>query len=252
MPKSEAGATKPARARARVKFRPDRLKLSGVSATSPLNTASLHDQLTARLRQMVLEGELRPGSPLPEKMLCETFGVSRTPLREGFKVLASEGLILLRPHRTPVVAPVDVAEVAAAFDVLVALDRMAGLRAAAAATPADVERIEAMHAGLVAHHRAGARPEYFRQNQDIHREITRLAGNPVLDGLWAGLSAKIYRARAQANLDPGRWDASLAEHERFTALFVAGRAEAFAEALAEHTALTSAAVVKGLKDMTQD
>ncbi len=250
MPEIEANtalapAKKP-RVRARMRFKPARLKLSAQDATRPLQTASLHDQLVARLREMVLDGELRPGSPLPERMLCETFGVSRTPLREAFKVLSTEGLIELRPHRTPVVTPVDADEIAAVFQMMEALDRLAGSLACTKVAAADLARLDAMHAQLVAFHQQEQRPDYFRQNQEIHAEITRLAGNPVLLATWTAMSAKIYRARAQANYDHSRWDASLAEHEAFMALLRARDAEGFAASLADHARRTGVAVLATL------
>ncbi|MDU6830995.1 MAG: winged helix-turn-helix domain-containing protein, partial [Bradyrhizobium sp.] len=91
-------ATRP---RLKTRFKPTRLKLSSDQSTRPLARLSLHDQLVAKVREMIIDGELAAGAPLPERMLCETFGVSRTPLREAFKILAAEGLIALRPHRTP-------------------------------------------------------------------------------------------------------------------------------------------------------
>lgn len=242
----EAPVDAPARAKARYKFKPVRLKLSAGEAAQPLATASLHDQLVIRLRQMVLEGDLPPGSPLPEKMLCETFGVSRTPLREAFKVLASEGLMELRPHRTPVVTPVDREEIAAVFEVMVALDRLAAALACRKATAEDRARLDALHGELAAHHAAGARSAYFRTNQDIHAEITRLAGNPVLITNWSTLSAKIYRARAQVNYNAGRWAESLAEHEAFMERLRARDVEGFAESMAEHTRRTAAATLASL------
>ncbi|WP_247657934.1 GntR family transcriptional regulator [Aquabacter sp. L1I39] len=258
MPKFEAGdavmeekAEAPTRPKARYKFKPAKLKLSASEAAQPLSTASLHDQLVVRLRQMVLEGEIAPGSPLPERMLCETFGVSRTPLREAFKVLASEGLMELRPHRTPVVTPVDREEIAAMFQVMVALDHLAADLACRTAGTGDRDRLEEMHAALCAHHRAGARTAYFRQNQDIHAEITRLAGNPVLQANWSALSAKIYRARAQVNYNPRRWEESLAEHEGFMARLRAGDAPGFATAMADHTRRTADAVLASLDAQTE-
>ena len=112
------------RTRARPRFKSARLKLSVISPKPALQRHSLHDQLVAKLREMILNSELRPGSPLPEKMLCESFGVSRTPLREAFKVLASEGLIELRPHRTPQITLIDPGEISAVFEVMVALERL--------------------------------------------------------------------------------------------------------------------------------
>ncbi|HYD66015.1 GntR family transcriptional regulator, partial [Azospirillum sp.] len=57
--------------------------------------ASLHEEVVGRLREMIVEGELPPGDRLNERELCELFGISRTPLREALKVLASEGLVVL-------------------------------------------------------------------------------------------------------------------------------------------------------------
>eukprot|EP01035_Chromulina_nebulosa_P040172 gene40172-54310_t len=106
------------RARLRTRFKPTRLKLSSDHSKRPLERMSLHDQLVAKVREMIVDGELAAGAPLPEKMLCETFGVSRTPLREAFKILASEGLIELRSHRTPVVTPVNRDEIANIFAIM--------------------------------------------------------------------------------------------------------------------------------------
>jgi DNA-binding GntR family transcriptional regulator len=190
---------------------------------------------------------LQAGAPLPEKMLCETFGVSRTPLREAFKILASEGLIELRSHRTPVVTPVNRDEIANIFAIMVALDGVAGAQAATLATNADIARLDAMHERLVTLHRDAARPAYFRMNQDIHIEITRLAGNPVLLNIWTTLNANIYRARATANYDAKRWTESVQEHEVFMALLRARDAQGFAASLSAHTRKTGDAVLAALK-----
>ncbi len=57
--------------------------------------AVIHAKLLERLRDLIIEGELPAGERVPERMLCERFGVSRTPLREALKALAAEGLIEL-------------------------------------------------------------------------------------------------------------------------------------------------------------
>jgi DNA-binding GntR family transcriptional regulator len=235
------------RTRLRTRFKPSRLKLSSSHSKRPLSRMSLHDQLVARLREMIVDGELRPGAALPERMLCETFGVSRTPLREAFKILASEGLIELRPHRTPVIAPINRDEIANMFAVMVALDGVAGAQAATLATDDDIARLNAMHERLVQLHRDASRTAYFRLNQDIHVEITRLAGNPVLLNIWTTLNANIFRARATANYDTRRWTESVREHDAFMALLNARDAPGFAAALSAHTRKTGDAVLSALK-----
>lgn len=65
--------------------------MSLVDQARPIKRRSLHDELVDRLRTLVCEGILKPGEKVPERELCERFGVSRTPLREALKVLASDG-----------------------------------------------------------------------------------------------------------------------------------------------------------------
>jgi DNA-binding GntR family transcriptional regulator len=235
------------RTRLRTRFKPVRLKLSSDLSKRPLERMSLHDQLVAKVREMIVDGELEAGAPLPERMLCETFGVSRTPLREAFKILASEGLIELRSHRTPVITPIDRDEIANIFDIMVALDGVAGARAAALATDDDITRLNAMHDRLVQLHRDASRSAYFRLNQEIHLEITRLAANPALLNIWTTMHANIFRARAVANYDAQRWKESVKEHEAFMALLRARDVEGFAAALSAHTRKTGDAVLSTLQ-----
>jgi DNA-binding GntR family transcriptional regulator len=235
------------RAVLRTRFKPTRLKLSSDHSKRPLKRMSLHDQLVAKVREMIVDGELQAGAPLPEKMLCETFGVSRTPLREAFKILASEGLIELRSHRTPVVTPVDRDEIANIFAIMVALDNVAGQQAATLATDADIARLDAMHDRLVALHCEASRAAYFHLNQEIHVEITKLAANPPLLNIWITLNANIFRARATANYDAKRWTESVQEHEAFMALLRARDIEGFAASLSTHTRKTGDAVLAALE-----
>src|SRR3954451_22527639 len=77
-------------------------------AISPIVRHSLHDELVGRIRDMIIEGQLTPGSRIHEGQLGQALGVSRTPLREALKFLASEGLDRPYPrtrrHRAPAYA----------------------------------------------------------------------------------------------------------------------------------------------------
>ena len=68
-------------------------------APIPLHSSSLHDGVAARLRNLVFERELAPGSFIDELALAASWQISRTPLREALKVLAAEGLVALVPRR---------------------------------------------------------------------------------------------------------------------------------------------------------
>ena len=71
----------------------DNLARTTDAQADPIRKPLLHEELAARLSDMIFAGELVPGVRVPEKQLCQRFGISRTPLREALKVLAADGLI---------------------------------------------------------------------------------------------------------------------------------------------------------------
>src|SRR5438445_4880095 len=71
---------------------------------SQIHRVSVADQVAGILRQRILEGELRPGTPLPEIPLAASLSVSRNTMREAVRILALEGLLKRNIHRGVVVA----------------------------------------------------------------------------------------------------------------------------------------------------
>ena len=175
--------------------------------------ADLHGELLKELRDMIVEGELAAGSRVPERVLCERFGVSRTPLREALKVLAAEGLIELLPNRGARIAHLTPEDIAQTLKVIGTLEALAGETACERLSDSEIAEIRALHLEMLAHHARRDRPAYFKANQAIHQAIVAASGNAVLAQTYAGLSGRIRRARYAANLDPRRWDEAVAEHE---------------------------------------
>jgi DNA-binding GntR family transcriptional regulator len=178
----------------------------------PILRPSLHDQLLGRLRAMIVEGELLPEAKIDEKELCARFAVSRTPLREALKVLASEGLVTLIAHRGAIVAPLDIEELSAAFPVMGALEALAGELAAKYADDWEIDEVARLQEQLVDMHKAGNLRSYFEVNKMIHEIILNAARNPVLSQIYGQVALKVRRARYTANISPERWAEAIAEH----------------------------------------
>lgn len=190
---------------------PAPLTTSGRGA--PISRATLHDELVGRLRDLIVEGDLAPGVKVPERQLCERFGVSRTPLREALKVLASEGLLDLSPNRGATVARLTVADLDEMFPVMGALEALAGNLACARITDEEIAEIRALHYQMILHHTRRELPQYFRLNQRIHQCIMAAANNGTLSRMYASLAGRIRRARYMANMTQERWDRAVEEHE---------------------------------------
>ncbi len=186
---------------------------SSIDSTAPLGRASLHDEVVERLRDLIVEGALEPGARVPERELCARFAVSRTPLREALKVLASEGLLELLPHRGAQVTRLTAADLDELFPVMGALEALAGELACAQITEAELAEIRALHYQMALHATRGELAEYFRLNQRIHEAIMEAAHNPTLARLYRGLAGRVRRARYLANMSKPRWDQAVGEHE---------------------------------------
>jgi DNA-binding GntR family transcriptional regulator len=179
---------------------------------TPLDRSALHAAVAARLKAMIIEGELAPGDRLNERVLCEKLDVSRTPLREAFKMLAGEGLIELQQNRGAVVARMGVADIEAAFEVIASLEGLAGELAARHITEAELAEIRALQFELLASHARRDLPAYFRTNMRIHACIMQAARNPVLAETFGRLNTRIFATRYRSNLTHERWDQAVAEH----------------------------------------
>ncbi|MGE5525445.1 MAG: GntR family transcriptional regulator [Rhodospirillaceae bacterium] len=179
---------------------------------SPPSPRLLHEEGVDRLRELIMRGDLAPGTKLNERVLCEQLGISRTPLREALKYLASEGLVELLPNRGAIVAPLEPARLQQIFAVLEALEGLAGELACRNATEDQLREIRALHFEMLAHHARHELAEYFRCNQEIHIRIVEATGNEPLAQIYRALNANARRARYMANLSQERWDKAVEEH----------------------------------------
>jgi DNA-binding GntR family transcriptional regulator len=179
-----------------------------------ITQASLHMEAAERIRELITQGALAPGSRIPERQLCEVFGVSRTPLREALKVLAAEGLVELTPNRGARVVRLTRGDIEAMFQVMGALEALSGELACARITDDELANVRALHYQMLAHYERRELPEYFKLNQQIHEAIIAAARNPILSQLYASLSGRLQRARYMANMNRQRWSDAVQEHEQ--------------------------------------
>ena len=215
--------------------------LDGPRARRPL-----HEETVDQLRDLIVQGALAPRSRLNERVLTARLGVSRTPLREAIKLLATEGLVELLPNRGAVVAPIDPTRIAETFAVMGALESLAGELVCTRASDERIAEIRALHYEMLAMHARRDLAGYFRYNQAIHLKIVEASGNPVLAHTYRQLNANVKRVRYMANLSPERWDAAVKDHEAILAALAARDSARLKELLRDHLSAKLATVLAAL------
>ena len=173
----------------------------------------LHEAVVDRLRDMVLDGDLAVGDRLHDANLAQLLGVSRTPIREAIKLLASEGVVDLLPGRGARVAAYSLDGLIALVEVIAGLERHACELAAERMTSRDFKRVQRLHAEMAAFHCENRRNEYSRLNHEIHVGLVALAGNETLAATHAGLIIRARRGRHSALESKERWIEAMAEHQ---------------------------------------
>jgi DNA-binding GntR family transcriptional regulator len=211
-------------------------------APRPILRRPLHDEATERIRDMIVEGGLVAGEWINETELCQLLQISRTPLREALKILATEGMVELIPRRGAHVAKLSPRELVDVFEALGGIEGLAAELAALRMSSADLEKLRELQVLIEQRHQARNRLAYFHDNQELHKAIVRLSGNSAIAEIHARLIARVRRARYQAILSEARWSASVKEHALILAALENRDARRAGELMRQHVAHTGAVV----------
>jgi DNA-binding GntR family transcriptional regulator len=218
------------------------------SDSAIIRRTSLHGELVTLLRDMIIDGELRPGEKIPEQTLCARFGVSRTPLREALKVLAAEGLLQLSQNRGASVARISRDEIDELFPIMGALEALAGEMACRRIDDAGIARIAALHRAMLGAYGRGEAGAYAKLNRAIHEALFEAAGNATLTGLYQNLMVRIHSIRFFARKSPARWREAVDDHEAMMVALEARDGPALAHILTLHLRHKAEMVAESLEE----
>lgn len=195
---------------------------------------ALYQEVAERLRQRIFAHELTPGTWIDEQKLAEEYGISRTPLREALKVLASEGLVDLRPRRGCYVTEISRQDTDDIFPLIALLEGRCAAEAVKRAKPADISALRAIHEKLESAARDGRIDAFFESNQEFHKKIQELSGNRWLLSVIQDLRKVLKLSRLHSLSLEGRLQQSLDEHRLIMAALQAGDAAKAEKLMHDH------------------
>ena len=167
-----------------------------------------------RVRQLILSGELAPGTVLPQAPLARTIGMSTTPLREGLRRLAQEGLVDLDAHRDARVRGLDAVEIRDLLEIRLALEPLAAGLAARRRTEEDLAVLADALEGLESLPDDPTSAQ-LQQHHRFHAAVHRCSHNAplveVLDGVWVKSDRYRRHALAEGRTEEER-DARATDH----------------------------------------
>ena len=201
-------------------------------AETSLSPRALYEKVAELLRQRIFDRELSPGSWIDELKLAEEYGISRTPLREALKVLATEGLVTMKVRRGAYVTEISDSDLADVYHLLALLESDAAEVVAVKATESQLRELESLHQEL--EKSVSNRERFFEINEAFHMRLLEIANNRWRDQMVADLRKVMKLNRHNSLLKSGRLEESLAEHRAIMAALMARDAAATAQRMREH------------------
>lgn len=190
--------------------------------------------LSSTLATDILDGVLPPGTRLDEQGLAERYGVSRTPVREALRQLATSGLIEMRPRRGAVVASITKERLSELFVAMGEIEATCARLSAISMNPMERRRLQTLHRHMGELVTQSLEEAYAQANRTFHLAIYEGAHNPLLLDIATGLRRRLDPFRRAQFRAPGRLVRSHSEHERVATAILAGNSVDAHAAMLDH------------------
>lgn len=180
---------------------------------------ALVENLARTLTEAIIEGVFKGGDKLVETELQAQFGISRSPIREAFRVLERKGLVEIIPRRGAFVKSISRRDIEEHFPVRSALE---GLAAREACRRISDEEIREMEHCLALMKKAAAKKDamqYFKEHYRFHEIFIQASGNQLLIGMLQNLRMHMLWYRFSYRYYQEDFSVSFRVHEKITALY---------------------------------
>ena len=200
------------------------------------------DRLAEAIAEAVVTGEFPPGSRLDENGLAERYGVSRTPVREALRQLATTGLIDLKPRRGATVAGASAAQLDVLFGAMAEMEATCARLAAMGMSPIERRRLQHLHDGMTDLVLRDDRDGFAAANLTFHTMIYTGAQNDIIADVASGLRRRLAPYRRAQFQTAGRLSRSHEEHGAVVRAVLAGDVASAHAAMFHHMSLVEQAV----------
>ncbi len=197
-----------------------------------LTQRPLYEDVAERLRQQIFDRTLAPGSWIDELRIAEDLGISRTPLREALKVLATEGLVTMKLRRGAYVTEVNEKDLMDVYHLLSLLESDAARVVAGQASDDQLQELAHLHAQL--NEQMGHTETYFELNERFHLRMLEIADNRWRLNMVNDLRKVMKLNRHHSLFKDGRLEQSLKEHAGIVQALLDRNPELAARRMSEH------------------
>ena len=185
---------------------------------------TLRESILETIRDAIISGSLKPGEKVAEPELAERFGISRTPIREAFRQLESEGYLTVVPRKGAVVVTFSQRDVEEFYAIKSILEGYAARKACEKLTPREIDKLQSINDKLRVLADEGDVRHFFKVHDNFHELFVRAADNDKLTEMILNLVGRFQRLRIASLSLSGRMAFSVQEHQKIIDAFRNGDA----------------------------
>ena len=186
---------------------------------------TLRESILETIRDAIISGSLKPGEKVAEPELAERFGISRTPIREAFRQLESEGYLTVVPRKGAVVVSFSQRDVEEFYAIKSILEGYAARKACEKLTSREIDKLQSINEKLRFLAEEGDVRHFFKVHDSFHELFVRAADNGKLTEMILNLVGRFQRLRIASLSLPGRMEFSVQEHQKIVDAFRNGDAD---------------------------
>ena len=202
-----------------------------------LKQRALYEEVAELLREKIFNHQLAAGAWIDELKIAAEYGISRTPLREALKVLATEGLVTMKVRRGAYVTEVNDKDLSDVFHLMALLEADAARTVAQTATDQQLKELETLHQQLEKSTKDQKdHIRFFTLNEAFHTKLLEVANNRWAGQMVADLRKVMKLNRHNSLFKTGRITESLKEHQAIMAALLAKDPVTTASRMREHFA----------------
>lgn len=196
-----------------------------------------YEELRTILEEAIIKGELPPGTRLEEQELAHRYGVSRTPVRETLRLLASSGLVEMRLRQGAVVATLTIPRLIQMFEVMADLEGLCARLATRRLPPGMMEQMEESHRACAEALKGNDAQAFYEANRLFHEAIYTASNNAFLEETTRALRNRVAPYRRYVTYQPGRMIETMREHEAVMAAIRSGDGDLADRCMRDHVNL---------------
>jgi DNA-binding GntR family transcriptional regulator len=201
------------------------------------SSQTLAESIRFKIETLISNGRYPPGARLDEQEVAESFGVSRTPVREAIRLLAADNLVELRGRQGTVVRTIRAHDLLEMFQVMAELEGLSARLAARRMDATDRAALQKVHARLIDIASTGDIDAFYDANVKFHEVVLVGSRNEFLIEQTRHLRNRVDIYRRRVTYVPNRLPDTIVEHEAVMNAILAGDAEGAHRLMRDHVNL---------------